>query len=109
MEPVSNVDRLTLLLREKLAERAKATRGTPAGSARQIAEAGGIRALAAMGDVDERQFRRALVQSALVNHFGSRLMNEAGFQQVVEQVVAAIEADDSARELLGRAAAEARR
>lgn len=105
MEPISNVERVALLLREKLAERAKTARGKASSlNSRQPAAPSSVAALAALDDVDERQFRRAVIQSVLVDQFGRNLMNDAAFQQIVEQVCAAIDTDPDARSLLDRAA-----
>lgn len=106
MEPVNNVERIAVLLREKLAERSRATRGGTVAPAagRQNTQGSSVAALAAIGEVDERQFRRTVIQSILVNHFGKEVMNDASFQQIVEQVTAAIEADDEGRLLLDQAA-----
>ncbi|SFG52075.1 hypothetical protein SAMN05518801_1404 [Novosphingobium sp. CF614] len=104
MEPINNVERIALLLREKLAERAKASRGNSSSAAsRQPTAPSSVAALAALGDVDERQFRRTVIQSVLVDHFGRGVMNDAAFQQVVEQVFGVMEAEEGARNLLDRA------
>lgn len=107
MEPISNVDRLVLLLRQKLAERSKAGPAGRAG-ARAEAERGatgleGVQALAALEGINERQLRRALIQSILTDQFGAEMINDARFQQVVDRVTETIEQDEAAAALLGQA------
>lgn len=106
MDPVSNVDRLVLLLRQKLQERSKsvATRRrdpnpAPTGMDR-------LQALAAIDGLEERQLRRALIQNILSDQFGVQLINEAKFQQVVDRVTEAIEADPDAARLMIRVISE---
>ncbi len=111
MGPISNVDRLVSLLRQRLEERDRtrfspkhATRGarTPAGG---VAAA---QALAAIEDVDDGQLGRALVQGLLTEQFGEHMLNEPRFQQVVDRVVGAIAADEAGRSLLDRLIRELR-
>lgn len=102
MEPVSTTDRLVLLLRRKLEERARA-RGVSrlkARSAHAVAARSAVRALAAAGSVDERQVRRAVVQNILADQIGPELMNDAHFQQIVSRVTDAIAEDHQASGLL---------
>lgn len=114
MEPISNVDRLVLLLRQKLVERSKrgaVTRsGTPA-SAKPVApsELTGLEALAASSEIDERVLRRAIVNSILADHFGAELINTAEFQSIVSRVTGAIEEEPAGARLLTAAAADIRR
>jgi hypothetical protein len=109
LDPVSNVDRLVLLLRQRLADRARSAAGareTGGRSPEAPTGADAVRALAAVDGVEERQFRRALVQSLLADHFGSDLINDAGFQQVVERVTETLERDGEG--LLSRVAVDLR-
>jgi hypothetical protein len=111
MDPITNVDRLILLLRQRLQER-DTIRRSPRGSSRKAeARAEGVsaaQALAALEDVDDRQLRRALIQGLLSDHFGRHLINEAKFQQMVDRVVTAIEGDDVGKALLDRMTTELR-
>lgn len=110
MEPISNVDRLVLLLRQRLQERERA-KGVPKTAGRKPQGSGGVeaaRALAAIGDVDERHLRRALIQGLLSDQFGQGVVNDAKFQQVVDRVVDAIEGDEHGRALLDRISQEMR-
>lgn len=103
MEPVSNVDRILLLLRQRLSEQTKAGRNTTAGrQTEQKSTAQSIAALAANKGIDERAVRRTLIQALLAEQFGSVTINDARFQQVVSQVFDAIEDDPSAQKLLER-------
>lgn len=114
MDPISGTERLVMLLRQKLAERAK-TSGAGKPAARQMAgsaspvEAGGLGALAAMDGVYEREFRRAVIHSILADQLGPDLINEAQFQNIVTRVLDAIEADTDAARMLREVAADLRR
>lgn len=115
MDPISNVDQLVLLLRQRLEARAagvKTMRSGKAGDAksRQIGESGAamIAALAGVEALDDRQFHRALIQNILVEKFGQRVVNEAQFQQMVDRVTTLIETDDAARLVLARVADDLR-
>jgi DNA-binding TFAR19-related protein (PDSD5 family) len=113
MEPINNADRLVLLLRQKLEERAKAGTTARAGAKTQAntvapAEASGVRALAALEGADERALRRAVVQNLLADQLEPQLLNDAQFQQIVSRVTDAIEDDPDAAKLLSRVIAELR-
>ncbi|MEO8114925.1 MAG: hypothetical protein ABI655_11110 [Phenylobacterium sp.] len=112
MDPISNVDRLVFLLRQRLLERAKAGPATRAqkvaSGERAAAGLDHIHALAAIDGVDDRQLRRALVQNILADQFGASLLNEAKFQQVVDRVTETIEGDGGASKLLTRLVGELR-
>ncbi len=104
MDPISNTDRLVLLLRQRLAQQ-KLSR--PVGRSPAPAPARGgsleaVRAVARTGARDDRQLKRALVQTILSDQFGQDMVNEARFQQLVARVSDALAADpDSARLLDG--------
>jgi len=102
MDPISNVDRLVLLLRQRLAERSTATRNSAAARRSSPPPADAVRALAAVEGMDERHLRRALIQNLLSDVFGQRLVNEAQFQQVVDRVTQTIEDDPDTARLLQR-------
>lgn len=112
MEPISNVDRLVLLLRQRLQDRDRLRAGRPAERRpTQKSDPNALtaaQALAAAEDIDERQLRRALIQGLLADQFGERMLNEPRFQQVVDRVTAAIEADEGGRALLERISGELR-
>lgn len=98
MDPISNVDRIAALLQQKLRERARssgADRGSRAGRSaeRPIGGLDAARAVAAVEGIDDRQRRRAFIQNILTDQFGSALVNDAQFQQLVARVTQAIEED----------------
>ncbi len=62
----------------------------------------------AVEGVDDRQLKRALIQSVLSDQLGSKLVNDAQFQQVVERVTNALEGDPNGGQLLNRAIQELR-
>ncbi len=113
MDPISNADRLVLLLRQKLEERAKAgiavrSDGKAKAGTRSAGEASGVRALAAVEGVDERSLRRAVVQNLLADEIDPELINDAQFQQIVTRVTEAIEEDANASGLLARVVSDLR-
>lgn len=111
LEPVSNIDRLMLILRQRLEERERSLRkGRPAQRAEDgiAAPASGIDALAALEGADEAVLRRAFIQALLADQFGRGMINEAPFQQVVKQVTDAIDSDPATQRLLSRLLAEVR-
>lgn len=104
MEPISNVDRLVILLRQRLAERANVApgRGKTAQAVARTTPASALSALAAIEGIEERHLRRALIQNLLSESLGEKVVNEASFHQVVDRVVQTIEADAQASGLLHR-------
>ncbi|MBV8975777.1 MAG: hypothetical protein JOZ13_00185 [Alphaproteobacteria bacterium] len=113
MEPISPADRLVMLLRQKLEERARTQRGSGKQAhekpdATQPLEPSGIHALAALDGADDRSLRRAIVQNLLADQLGQGLINDAQFQQVVSRVTDAIEDDPTASGLMQRVLAEIR-
>jgi hypothetical protein len=105
MDPVSNIDQIVLLLRQRLTQRERAASGRVqrhAGAQPAAPTVDALAALAAAGGVSERQLRRALVQTLLAEQFGADLINDARFQQVVDQVTETIDAHPGAARLIGR-------
>lgn len=105
MDPVSNVDGLVLLLRQRLLERSRANASPQKdrrASGRADAGVASVQALAAVEDIDDRQLKRALIQNILAEQLGRGLLNEARFQQVVDRVTDTIELDADASKLLSR-------
>lgn len=102
MDPISNVDRLVLLLRQRLQqrERREAGRTSSVRTGTGADALGAARSIAAITEVDDRQLRRTLLQGLLADYFGRALLNEARFQQLVDQVLDAIEGDAEASRLL---------
>jgi len=113
MDPISNADRLVLLLRQKLQERARAGNSgraggkeTPGATAPETPV--GMQAVAAISQADERTLRRAFLQQLLADQLGPELLNDANFQEIVTRVADAIEQDEPASQLLSRLIAELR-
>ncbi|HEX7759154.1 MAG TPA: hypothetical protein VF459_06620 [Caulobacteraceae bacterium] len=104
MDPVSNVDRLVSVLRQRLAERARARTGGQgaAQGARQPDRGESLQALAAIEGVDDRQLGRAVLEGILAEEFGQALVNEAKFQQIVDRVAEAIAGDQGSDQLMSR-------
>jgi hypothetical protein len=113
MDPISNVDRLAMLLRQRLAERSKADARRADGRRSAERPAAGqppaVEALASAEGVGERQLRRAVVENILADQLGQGLRNEARFQQVVERVTDALADDPGTARLLNRVVEDMRR
>ncbi|HEX8669687.1 MAG TPA: hypothetical protein VF727_15080 [Allosphingosinicella sp.] len=113
MDPISNVDRLAMLLRQRLAERAKAegrkSERKGGSGAGDVKGRRAVEALASVEGVDERQLRRALVENVLADQLGPELLNEAKFQQVVERVTETLTEHPGTARLLDRVLGEMRR
>ena len=104
MDPISGADHIVLLLRQRLAERARASSRDKAKS-RQADDAEAtqtpvVQRLASIDGVDDHQLRRALVQNLLTEQFGTSLLNDSQFQQIVGRVTDAIEEDTEASKLI---------
>ncbi|MFI4973108.1 MAG: hypothetical protein ACHP84_01055 [Caulobacterales bacterium] len=113
MDPISSVDRLVLLLRQRLTERARATSSGASEAPRLRDEPTGVgpdtlHALAAIEGIDDRQLKRALVQNILADNFGTDVINDAAFQQVVDRVTETLQGDRAAATLLSRLVQELR-
>ena len=113
MDPISNVDRLVLVLRQRLVERTRAS--STGGKAKHSAPANtapagldAVRALAAIDEVDDQQLGRALIQSILTDQFGPELINQAKFQLAVDRVVDGLKQDPNLASLLDRVILELR-
>lgn len=113
MDPVSNANRIAMLLRQRLQERSKSAPGERSGrrdlpGAADAARKSGVRGASAIGALDDRKLKRALIENILADQLGAGLINDAKFQQVVDQVTEAIEADGEGALLLAKATAELR-
>jgi hypothetical protein len=113
VEPVTRVDQVLLLLRQQLAARsgvkASATPKAPQEASRQAGSASLQEALArrlselrAGGLASRDSLARLLLEEVLTAQFGRHLLNDAGFQRLVVDVHAAIEADAELRQALDR-------
>jgi hypothetical protein len=113
MDPVSNANRIAMLLRQRLQERAKGGAAArsgrkEAGPADGTAGKSAVRGAGAIGALDDRKLKRALIENILADQLGNGLINEAQFQQVVDQVTETIEADADGGPLLARVVADLR-
>ena len=104
MTQISATDQVLLLLREKLqrGERARTVSPTERRSATPQQR---IAALAAVKDLPERDFRRALIRSLLSERLGEALVADPAFDAVTGEVLRMIEESDEARGLLDQVAA----
>lgn len=112
MDPISQVDRLVMILRQRMLERAKSTSTKRKAVERGAAKAtslDSLKGLAALDAVDDQHLRRALVQNILADQFGETLVNDAKFQQVVERVTEALSEDENGVLLLNRLVSELRK
>lgn len=108
MDPISNVDQLVLMLRQRLMERSKGVGGKDRSTRASTTPSPAATPLSALGALDDRQFRRALIQDILGERMGRQLVNDAEFQQVVERVATALEQDATAGRLMDRVVRELR-
>jgi hypothetical protein len=104
MDPISNVDRLVILLRQKLIERSrKMARDKPGGKSTPVrADPSVIDTLAGTGNVDERVLHRAVIQNLLAEQFGADVINDAQFQSIISRVTEAIKENADTASLMGK-------
>jgi hypothetical protein len=114
MDPVSNADRVVRILREQL-ERKSKTRvdGKSKPGTVDLVERGNARVAATVGSIarqglDESALQRLIVEHLLVEQFGSQLVNDAKFQQIVDCVMDMIITDKGTRALLHQALVQLR-
>jgi hypothetical protein len=98
MDPISNADRLVRMLRQRLEERAKAQGKTKIGKPTPAVSRGpdAVRAIAghlARSGVEGDHLNRAIIEQLLADQFDPALVNEPGFQRIVDQVTATMGAD----------------
>ena len=91
MDPISNADRFVIMLRQKLAERALAKQTAPTARTDAKFNTGNdaVRAIAgrtARAGAKDRKLQRTIVEQLLADRFGAALVNEARFQQIIDQV-----------------------
>ncbi len=114
MDPVSNADRVIRILREQL-ERKSKTRvdGKSKPSTVDLVEQGNARVAATVGSMarqglDDSALQRLIVEHLLVEQFGSQLVNDAKFQQIVDRVMNMIMTDKRTRSLLDQSLVQLR-
>ena len=113
MDPVSNIDGLVLLLRQRLLDRARTTNAGRAErkSATGEPKRGGldsVTALISIEGVDDRQLGRTLLQTILADQFGASLINDARFQQMIDRVSETLQSDPKSAQLLSAVLVELR-
>jgi hypothetical protein len=113
MDPVSNANRIAMLLRQRLQERSKSATAERSGrrdlpGAVDAPRKGALRGASAIDALDDRRLKRALVENILADQLGAGLINDAKFQQVVDQVAEAIESDTDGALLLAKAITDLR-
>jgi len=113
MSAISNVDRLVVVLRQRLLEQVQqpaANRADlPNETQRQATGFEQLQALAAVDDIEDDQLRRALIQNILSEYFGPELLNEAKFQQVIDRVTDVLKRDPKLSKLLSQVVRDLRR
>lgn len=113
MDPISNSDRIALIIRQRLLERSRTSAGGRRGRSESktqpaINGLNRVRELASIDGIDERQVRRVFIQTILTDQLGAELINDAQFQQLVVRVTDAIEEDEQSTQLLTRLIQELR-
>lgn len=113
MDPVSNANRIAMLLRQRLQERSKATAPERSGrrdlpGAADAPRKSAVRGPSAIDALDDRRLKRALIENILADQLGAGLINGASFQQVVDHVTDAIESDADGALLLAKTIADLR-
>lgn len=109
MTRIAATDQILLLLREQLQKSDRARRSAPARAERRDnTPQQRIAALAAVKDLPDRDFRRALVRGLLSERLGEALVADPAFDAVTGQVLEMIEDVPEARDLLDRVAREFR-
>jgi hypothetical protein len=102
MDPISNTGRITQILRQRLLDNAKKLGAGKSDAGAGAARSDTLWALAQTEGLPNRQLKRALVQSILDEQFGPEVAGEARFQQVIDRVTDALEADPDTEKLLTR-------
>ena len=102
-----------MLLRARLQERSKSESAARGGrrdlpGAADTRRRGAVRGASAIDALDDRRFKRALIENILADQLGPGLINDARFQQVVDQVAEAIDGDDDGAQLLAKVVADLR-
>lgn len=108
MTRIGGADHVLLLLSEKLQS---ARRRKAAGSERSVATTNAsprdrLAALAALSDLPEREFRRAVVRGLLAEQLGEDLVLDSAFEAAALEVSRILEDTPETRELIERAAAQ---
>jgi hypothetical protein len=110
MDPISNANRIAMLLRQRLQDRSKsaAPERSGAGGSGQTMRRGALRNVNVVDQLDDRKLKRALIENILADEFGTELINDARFQQVVSQVTDVLDGDTEGGPLLAEVIADLR-
>jgi hypothetical protein len=108
MDPVSNTDRIVRLIRQRMEERSKATASSKGQKVAHPQARGRAAIPAITGELNragaaDGLLRRVLVEQLLVDQFGPALVNDARFQQIVDQVTEAMMSDRVIGSLISQA------
>ncbi|WP_028967842.1 hypothetical protein [Sphingomonas phyllosphaerae] len=109
MTTIGITDRVLLILRERLRRSEHATtRGTAPVGERAASPHERMEALAAIRDLPDRDFRRAVVRGLLGEQLGEALAADPAFDAMSAEVLRIVEGSDEARAVLDRAVEELR-
>jgi hypothetical protein len=108
---IGPADQVMLLLREQLkaAERGKAKKNERAARTARTRPRERLEALAAIGDLPERDLRRAVVRGLLAERLGEELVADPAFEAAALEIVRIIEESPEGEALLDRAAGALKR
>jgi hypothetical protein len=114
MDPVSNADRLVRLLRQRLAERGKAQSGRSASAPSEVQHRDPATTKAITGNFARaggtaQALRRTLIEQLLTDQFGAAMANEPKFQQIVDRVASAMNADPDIAAMMEQVIGELKR
>lgn len=108
MTRIGNVDQVLLLLREQLQRAGKGRQAARVSRTGQSAPRplDRVKALSALGELNDEDVRRALVRGILTEEFGESVGNDAALQRIVDDVVRMIGDAPGGPELMARAIAQ---
>lgn len=104
MEPLTAVDRLVLILRQRLQARQRGAAASRRPGVERLDAAAALRLATLEGEILER----TLIQTLLMDQLGAGLVNDPRFQRVVTQVTDAITESPDGRALMAAAVRELR-
>lgn len=105
MTRITNVDQVLLLLQARLQrlETSKSKKASPVEATTPSEKKDPLirlRSIASDKALSQEDVRRALIGSILSTEFGAELSNDAGFQQVIDDVVAIMSRDERSKRIL---------
>jgi hypothetical protein len=104
MDAISNTDRFVILLRQKMAERAETKRTltnnrTESKTLTGHQAVGAVIGRSAKAGAEDEKLRRTVIEQLLANRFGHSLINEAKFQEIIDQVYQVMMSDENLKNL----------